>query len=114
MTDTNFFSKFSINTPNKYVLYLAGISFVLSLVFPIHGLEVKDIQKGCLVFIGTGLLNWILVSVVIRTRFAILTDEAEQNRHMSSSAKEEIAFWTFLEFFVFIVSYLIAMANVFG
>jgi hypothetical protein len=113
MNEISFFSKFSINSPNKYILYLAGLSFLLSLVFPLEGINPSDLRRGALIFIFIGILNWVFVSIQGR-RYDILEAEAEERDHISSSTKEEIIIWTIFEYALFIISYIIGLFIVFS
>lgn len=107
MSETAFFQNFKLNSPNKYILYVSGLIFLLSFFFPVQGADVSIVRRGSLIFIIVGLGNWILKGIQ-GFRLSILEARVEDAEEMPDNIKTEIIFLVIGEYLILILSYSIA------
>jgi hypothetical protein len=64
MVDLNILSRFSVNTPYKFLLYLSTGIFLASLFLPMQGFNVRLVQHRSLIVMCLGLVTWFLEYII--------------------------------------------------
>jgi hypothetical protein len=57
----NVLQNFKVNTPEKFILYISTIIFLLSLFFPVQLLNASTIQKKSLIIAILGIIEWFVL-----------------------------------------------------